>query len=216
MERVLIRVVFCLAFLMLTFSSSANTDRKQAMIVSKRAAKGECKENLRDFYVALTNYAALNNGKLPAKNNLAGLQDLLAHGVTLDNFYCSYYKGEKYKENKKSKKKDTFQEKNSAYIYFGGINLTSSRINVPKMIVMCDKFFAAGSGHLRVLLIDGSVLELKSNKLALSGKAVKLENIVGLIDYLAKKYQYPQDVYQILRNKAAAMDAEFSAKEKKK
>ena len=235
MERILIRMFLCFAFLALAITAPANVERKQGMLTSKRSSKNDCKENLREFYLALGKYADFNNGKLPAKNNFAGLQELLKHGISLDNFYCQYYKGEKFKEKekkkndkntagKKSKKKDSFTEKNSAYVYFGGINMASSKNKVPKMIVMCDKFFDASSGHLRVLLIDGDIIEIKSNKPTESTKdgkqekvtrGEKLEKLVDLIDYLAKKYKYPQDVHQILRNKAANIDAELKMKDKK-
>ena len=181
-----------------------------------------CKDNLKIFYLALTNYSELNNGKLPVKNNFAGLQELLPHGVSLENFYCACYRGEKYKnkDKKKNSKKTAFTEANSAYIYFGSINMKNAKNSVPKMIVMCDKFFNAKSGHLQILLLDGSVIELKANKLERidkNGKSVKnakLIKIVDLIDYLAEKYKYPQDIYRILRNKAKNMDIELKSADK--
>ncbi|MBE6403229.1 MAG: hypothetical protein E7039_05850 [Lentisphaerae bacterium] len=209
------RILFCVALLLITATASANNAKKMAQANKRADSRYECKENMRNLYLALTNYADLNDGKLPVKDNLGGLKELLPYGVSPENFYCPYYKGEKYKnkdekkKNKKSSKKDVFTEKNSAYIYFGGINLKSSKNKVPKMIVMCDKFFDTTSGHLRVLLVDGNILELKTGKIEISGKNEKLKKLVDLIDYLAKTYKYPQDVYRALRNKAEKMDTEF-------
>ena len=229
-----IYICVVLALFLTVFEVSANTVNRAKYINSSRNIK-KCDKKLEECYRALLKYADLHNGQLPEKNNYAGLKELLQHGVTIEDFRCSYYDGEKYdfdadrkaeekrlKQLEKDKKKNrnadakkrtpykpkvAFAERHSGYAYFGGINLTTARTRIPKMIIMCDKVSKSRSknDHLLILTADGKVVEIKIDK---SSKN-KIASTVDLIDHLKEKYKYPQDIYRALRTRAVRIDAEM-------
>ena len=211
MLKSFIRIFVCLAVLSGVYDLAAESRKMKRLSENLRNSRKNCDDNLNALYNALRNYADMNNGQLPDKDNLAGLQELLQHGVSLDDLVCPSYKGAKYKnDDKKKKKKIAFREENSAYIYFGGINLTDTRQNIPKLIVMCDKFWETKNDHFNILTADGKVEAVKQEK-----SEKKISAVTDLIDYLQKKYKYPQDIYRALRLKAENIDSELRRNRKK-
>lgn len=206
--------------------------------ISNRGSRN-CGDKLNVLYRALRNYADLHNGQLPAKNNFEGLKELFAYGVTKEDLHCRHYGGPRYhfdydrdfaekrqkwldevadlkkrgkdisklKEPKYDPKKEKFAEKHSGYIYFGSINLAAARTKVPKMIIMADKISKSRkkSDPITVLTADGIVTEIKQDKL----EREKITTTVGLVEYMRNIYKYPQDIYRVLRNRAANIDAEL-------
>lgn len=206
MKKVFVRSFLCLLVFLLTVELSAENRRVRRQAENIWSSRKNCGDNLNVFYNALRNYADIHNGQLPEKNNLAGLKELLTHGVSIGDFLCPSYKGEKYKydNNRKEdrrKKKAVFKEKHSAYIYFGGINFSSVRTAVPKMIIMCDKFWDTKNKHCNVLTADGKVEQVKQEK-----NEKRIAGVVDLVDYLNNKYKYPHDIYRALRIRAASID----------
>ena len=233
MTKGVMQAGFSLVLVLAAFAVSANTKQEKYVNISKNVTS--CEEKLKDCYNALLKYSDGKKGQLPEKNNYAGLKELRAHGVTNEDFRCSHYKGEKYdfdadrkaeekrlkqldKDKKKNKGADAkkrtpykprvaFSERHSGYVYFGGINLTKARSQVPKMIVMCDKITKpVGKGdHLMVLTADNKVEEIKLDK----ESKIKIASTADLVDYLNVKYKYPNDIYRALRARAVNIDAEL-------
>ncbi len=164
--------------------------RKRAQLEEKN--KDLCMSNLKSFYASLKLYAATNNGVMPGKNNFAGLQMLLKHGITSKEFSCKAYRGKKLRE------KNTLSEAFSPYIYFGGINLAQAIKKCPKLVIMCDK---PGSRHVTVLLADGSVERLDAKKYK-----IDISNVQSIVTLLNTIYKYPASELKSLQTKAKAMD----------
>ena len=70
MVSILVRVCVCVFLLAMSVTASAaSSNKKRAMLDKERnSTEYACKDNLKIFYLALTNYSELNNGKLPVKN----------------------------------------------------------------------------------------------------------------------------------------------------
>ena len=129
---------------------------------------------------------------MPRKDNYAGLQILLKHGITRNDFICKAYRGKKLRE------KSTLAEEFSPYIYFGGVNLVQAIKKCPKLLIMADK---PGSRHITVLLADGTIERLELKK-----RDVDITNVQSLVEYLNTIYKYPASELKSLRTKAKAMD----------
>ena len=211
MKKAFVRIFLGMIVLVLATEAPASARKERRQQIAVRENRKNCNDNLNAIYNALRNYADMHNGQLPERNNLGGLKEILQHGASLDDLACSSYKGEKYKgDDKRKKKKEPFREKNSSYIYFGGIELASARQSVPKIIIACDKFYDTKNNHFNILTADGKIEQIKLEK-----NEKKIVSTVDLIDYLSSKYKYPQDVYRALRIRAASIDSELSKAKKK-
>ena len=93
MKKVFVCVCCCVMVLLTGVDLSANNNKK--FHVGRAKSSKSCPDKLKACYNALRNYADLHNGQLPAKNNYAGLEELLSHGVTIEDFLCPYYKAGK-------------------------------------------------------------------------------------------------------------------------
>ena len=184
-------MLFALLLLVGSMDLQGNTSRRRRSQLEDKD-KDLCMSHLRSFYGSLKLYSAANNGVMPRKDNYAGLQILLKHGITRNDFICKAYRGKKLRE------KSTLAEEFSPYIYFGGVNLVQAIKKCPKLLIMADK---PGSRHITVLLADGTIERLELKK-----RDVDITNVQSLVEYLNTIYKYPASELKSLRTKAKAMD----------
>ncbi|MBR2357533.1 MAG: hypothetical protein IKA65_05875 [Lentisphaeria bacterium] len=183
--------LFALLLVVGSMDLQGNTSRRRRSQLEDKD-KDLCMSHLRSFYGSLKLYSAANNGVMPRKDNYAGLQILLKHGITRNDFICKAYRGKKLRE------KSTLAEEFSPYIYFGGVNLVQAIKKCPKLLIMADK---PGSRHITVLLADGTIERLELKK-----RDVDITNVQSLVEYLNTIYKYPASELKSLRTKAKAMD----------
>ena len=184
-------MLFALLLVVGSMDLQGNTSRRRRSQLEDKD-KDLCMSHLRSFYGSLKLYSAANNGVMPRKDNYAGLQILLKHGITRNDFICKAYRGKKLRE------KSTLAEEFSPYIYFGGVNLVQAIKKCPKLLIMADK---PGSRHITVLLADGTIERLELKK-----RDVDITNVQSLVEYLNTIYKYPASELKSLRTKAKAMD----------
>lgn len=196
----MIRLLFVFLGSVLFFSSFevAAKDTKRDIILQRRERNRDCQTNLSALYECLKFYASRNNGKLPSKNNAAGLLELLKYEATYKYFQCDAAR------TKKIRRAKDLQAENIPYIYFGGINLNSARKQCPKLIIMADR---PDSRHLFVLLADGTVTEITGKK-----TKRKISNCTDLVEAMNDIYKYPASILNALRSKAKAMDNQLDLK----
>ena len=192
-------MLFALLLVVGSMDLQGNTSRRRRSQLEDKD-KDLCMSHLRSFYGSLKLYSAANNGVMPRKDNYAGLQILLKHGITRNDFICKAYRGKKLRE------KSTLAEEFSPYIYFGGVNLVQAIKKCPKLLIMADK---PGSRHITVLLADGTIERLELKK-----RDVDITNVQSLVEYLNTIYKYPASELKSLRTKAKAMDRVISVGKK--
>ena len=171
---------------------------KERLYRLKQKQQDSCKDNLSNFYRALNVYAANNNSKLPAGNNLAGFKKALGSDILPADFTCKAFRG------KKIKKIEDLSEDTNPYLYFGGFNLKQLLSSAPKTLLMCDK---PDSRHFTVLLADGMIMEINPKTYKR-----KISNCRDIVELLNEIYQYPPDILKALRSKAKAMDKSLQKK----
>ena len=101
MRSIWLVVVFCLVGVMSTIDAQASRNTRRGQQLLYRSRQDDCSGNLKSFYGSMKLYAAVNDGQLPAKDNFAGLSELMKHGISYGNFYCRQFRGKKYKFNDK-------------------------------------------------------------------------------------------------------------------
>ena len=96
-------MLFALLLLVGSMDLQGNTSRRRRSQLEDKD-KDLCMSHLRSFYGSLKLYSAANNGVMPRKDNYAGLQILLKHGITRNDFICKAYRGKKLREKSRQKK----------------------------------------------------------------------------------------------------------------
>ncbi|MDP7740437.1 MAG: hypothetical protein QGF67_03290 [Lentisphaeria bacterium] len=144
---------------------------------------------LKQIGLGLIMYAGddIEEGKLPEKDNAAGLNELIANSYLMNGAYVN----PRSKRHKPGKENEPLTEKTCSYIYFGGLRDVNRYPTVSPLVF--DK--PGVPGNTRVLFLDGHVESLQGSFDSCEAVIKALDN-----DRLPKKHK------QWYLDKAKAMD----------